>query len=502
MIERKYLFFLILIVLLSSALRIYRIDRMALWGDEACMVFLCQDAPAEIIEALASSDRPDVDVAPPLYFLMLHFWMKLFGSSIQAFRGLSVVFGVLTVWSVIKLGESLFDRKTGLTAGVLMAISPFQIWYSQEGRMYAMASFLAVCTMWSLAVAQKNPGKPVQWIPFAVSGIALIMTQYYGILLVGALGIHAILMISALAVRRRQAAVCFAGVILFWILAFLPWMPVLLRDYFHAGAPGGFPLMFHWLLTPVFITIKSLLFGTEMYIRDHWWIYPLPLIAVLFLLFTAVRRWSNSGIRMLVIASVLPFGIVYTLSLAGLRIYKSHPFIIFQPALITLVAFGFMQMHKRYRWIYGTVIGLAQIYLLATLVLGGNYVKPRVNDTVKWIQAKSGVNSAVAVVPAFIPNPLPIVGDLLAFRYHSSDRMNTKYLTGSTSEEIVESVKQHAKGSDVLFLVYQDNLEVKPFVQQVIQELNRSWSVQDTGIFPSRNRGFSMTVIKYDTRSL
>lgn len=502
MIERHYKIFLISIIVIAMVLRISRLDRMALWGDEACMVFLCGETPADIVKALASSDRPDVDVAPPLYFLLLHFWLKLFGSSIVAFRSFSVLFGVLIIYAVLRLGESLFDRKTALLAALFTALHPFQIWYSQEGRMYSLATFLGVCSLWGFARAFRNPEKWQAWIPLALAGIALIYTQYYGMILLGSMMLYAVFRIARHPGNRRIAAACLIGVLFAWLAAFGPWIPVLLRDYLHAGAPGGFPLMFDGLKTPVFLFAKYVLFGLENYVRDHLWLYPLPLFASLVACIAAFKRPREEPVHLLVTAFLLPFAIIYLLSLAGMRVYKSHPFIIFHPAFIVLIAHGCLRLRSIHRNIVIAVIGAAQVFVLGTLVLGGDYVKPRIDDVVKWIDSRAVDDSAVSVVPAFVPNPLPIVGDLLAFRYHSDDRFDTQYLTGSTPDDLLHSIDRHGIGRSSFFLVYQDNFQIEAVVEKVLQGLEGRWKILERAEFPSRNRGFSMVVIRYGSRSL
>ncbi|MBN1297924.1 glycosyltransferase family 39 protein, partial [bacterium] len=166
-----------LIVCVAGGLRMARLDRMALWGDEACMVYLCQETPENIVAALASADRPDVDVAPPLYFLVLHVWMKWFGTSVAAVRGLSALFSLLTVVCVMGLTRRLFTRNIALAAGILTTISPFQIWYAQECRMYAMATCLAAAAIWALAAAVTPPRPTTAWILFFVMGLTLLYTQ-------------------------------------------------------------------------------------------------------------------------------------------------------------------------------------------------------------------------------------------------------------------------------------------------------------------------------------
>ncbi|MBN1296627.1 hypothetical protein JXA80_07585, partial [bacterium] len=303
-----------------------------------------------------------------------------------------------------------------------------------------------------------------------------------------------------------------------WILGFIPWLPVLITDYRHAGAPGGFPLQFHWLQTPVFVYLKTILFGNQQYILDHAWLYPLPLLASLGIVGAVIRRIRQWEVSLLVMAATGPFLIVYSLSLLGMRVYKSHPFIIFHPAAVALLAFGLMTLSVRMRWITGSVLGCAQIGVLSTLIFSGDYIKPPVHHVADWIEQATGENgrARVAVVPAFIPNPMPIVGDLLAFRYHSADRFDTLYLTGKTANDVVRAIQRHREGvsadespasgsldsADELYVVCQINCAVEPYLEQIFQMLDSRWTRIEQKDFPSRIRGFGMRVVRYETGKL
>lgn len=493
---------LILICILAAVLRLYALDRMALWGDEACMVYLCAESPGDIVKALASEDRPDVDVAPPLYFLLLHAWMKLIGNSVTAFRGFSALFGVLTVLLTAQLGSILFDQKTGLLAAFLTAIHPFQIWYSQEGRMYSLAAFLATATLASIAYTLKKPERLIGWVMLALSGISLLYTQYYGALLLAAIVVFALFEFRK--TGRYHASVSnryrLGGVLAFWTLAFLPWLPVLFTDYRHAGASGGFPLNFHWFMTPAFLLTKFAVFGLENYIRNNFWLYPIPLLIVFLLIIKALKQWVLPEVRLLTLSILLPFGLVYILSLVGMRVYKSHPFIIFHSAFLVLVAYGFQRLSSCLRLIMGILLIAALCSVNMTLVLAGNYQKPRVHDVVDWILEQNG--ETVAVVPAFIPNPMPIVGDLLAFKYYNDDRLNVDYLVGDTAQDMVNAIVEHADGQDTVYVVFQQNVHVLPFVDEILKNLDGIWALKQRKEFVSLNRDFSMAVVKYETHRL
>jgi mannosyltransferase len=495
MSRTNWIIIVIGLLILAAVVRIASLDRMSLWGDEACMVFLCQTPVDDIVAALSSEDRPDVDVAPPLYFLVLHHWMKIFGPTVSAFRGLSALFGILTVLVAIWMGSLLFDRWTAVILGCLASLNPFQVWYSQEGRMYALAGFLATLTIALFVYSNSDIRKHGRCILFWITSVALMYTQYYGALLLGTLFLFMLFDLRNQPASDKNLHVirCLAtaGV---WIIAFIPWIPVFFRDYHHAGEPGGFPSFFHPVISPLFLFIKMTLFGNQAYILDHIWLYAVGGPVCFGLFAFGLKHIRDAGIRLSAACIMIPFLIVYLGSVAGLRIYKSHPFIIFQIPLLAVMAFGLRRLPGRWKSIGLVAVLAMNLFVLSTLTLAGSYVKPRMQDVVDWIAGNYSEGDQVAVLPAFLPNPMPIVGDLLAFKYHSNERFPTRYLCGDDIDEVYRQltpVQLRARG---LFLIYQDNPEIHDEIGTLINRLSGVYKVRLQSRFPSKIRDFTMGV--------
>ena len=141
---------LLLILLLAASLRFYRLDAQSLWADEGNSVRLAERSLSLITQGAAH------DIHPPLYYYLLHFWMRAFGRSEVAVRSLSALAGTALVWLTYLLGRQLFDQATGLAAAFLAALSPFQVYYSQEARMYILAALLGALSVYFF-------GKLVNW---------------------------------------------------------------------------------------------------------------------------------------------------------------------------------------------------------------------------------------------------------------------------------------------------------------------------------------------------
>ncbi|HQH70613.1 MAG TPA: glycosyltransferase family 39 protein, partial [bacterium] len=145
--------------------------------------------------------RTAADIQPPAYYYLLHAWMTLFGRSEVAVRLLSVVFGVLTVPLAYLLARRMLSPAVGVTTALLVAVSPFHIWYAQETRMYTLVTALGVASSWLLAKlvdAAGRTARPTDASPaglharqvgalaaaWAAVNIVAVYTHYYAFFLV------------------------------------------------------------------------------------------------------------------------------------------------------------------------------------------------------------------------------------------------------------------------------------------------------------------------------
>src|SRR4051812_25962658 len=84
---------LVSILLLAAALRIWGIDRQSLWFDEAATVHIIRQPLPRMFDLIKSDER-----TPPLHYVVLHVWIKLFGDSEFSLRLPSAIAGVAAVY--------------------------------------------------------------------------------------------------------------------------------------------------------------------------------------------------------------------------------------------------------------------------------------------------------------------------------------------------------------------------------------------------------------------
>jgi hypothetical protein len=201
-----------------------------LWLDEALTVNIAALPLSQLAEALRH------DGSPPLYYAVLHFWMQLFGDGTIAVRALSGLFSVACLPLAWRVGERVGGRTVATSFLVLMALSPFAVQYATETRMYSMAMLLVLVGGLAIANLLERPSLGLCVAVGLVTG-ALLLTHYYALYTVAAVGLvlawHAWRGEERAGARRALLSMV-AGSLLF-----LPWVPILLYQAAHTGAPWG-----------------------------------------------------------------------------------------------------------------------------------------------------------------------------------------------------------------------------------------------------------------------
>jgi 4-amino-4-deoxy-L-arabinose transferase-like glycosyltransferase len=130
----------------GTALRLYGLGAESLWIDEVITVVLIRrSGPLELLTAVPRQ-QPHL----PTYYVLLDLWRAVTGPSDAALRAFSAVCSVATLPFVYAIGARLFDRRAGLLALAVAALSRFQLAYGQEIRMYALLMLLTTASFYCL----------------------------------------------------------------------------------------------------------------------------------------------------------------------------------------------------------------------------------------------------------------------------------------------------------------------------------------------------------------
>ena len=213
-----------LAVLVGVVLRF--VSPTALWLDEAQSVAIARSDLAGLFQGLRQ------DGAPPLYYLLLHAWMSVFGTGAVAVRALSGLFSVLSLPLAWWLGRRLGGPRVATALVLLLASSPFAVRYGSETRMYSLVVLLVLLLGAAVDWAVRRPG-PGPVLAIAASGGALLWTHYWAAYLLAVVGLLAL---AGLRQHRAAAVRVLAGLVLAGVL-FLPWVSTLRWQSAHTGTP-------------------------------------------------------------------------------------------------------------------------------------------------------------------------------------------------------------------------------------------------------------------------
>ena len=161
----------------------------------------------------------------PLYQAMLSAWMGLTGRDLFTIRLLSLLTGLLAVAFTYRLLRATCGPAAALDAAVLSSFLAFFIFYTHQARMYALLALVSPWLIWSYWRLHDSAHKPavLLWLSLLISSVATMYTHYFGLLILGAIGLYHLLFATK---DRRwwqiSLALGCAG------LLYLPWTPFML----------------------------------------------------------------------------------------------------------------------------------------------------------------------------------------------------------------------------------------------------------------------------------
>lgn len=221
--------------ILNFILRFLRLTENPLSGDEPFSLYHAQMSPGMIISELTKGNNP------PLFELMLHYWISLKDVSIGWIRLFPLFFSALTAPFLFLLAK---DVKRGFFPFLVVLIytfSSYHLQYAQEVRVYSLFGCLAVISMWLFLKIWRDQESLSSWIAFTAVNILMIYAHYFGFIL---LLIQTILVISTVENRLKNLKK-YTVYVLIMLVLYAPLIPVLLRQFIFSGGKSK-----TWLASP------------------------------------------------------------------------------------------------------------------------------------------------------------------------------------------------------------------------------------------------------------
>lgn len=385
---------------LALALRLYHLGHPSLWVDEAVYLRHALNPLADLVPQMLQHGENH----PPLYFALLHAQLAL-GRLLQTDSSLSegwirlpsVIFGVAAVGLVYLLAnEMLRERRAALVAAGFMAISTYQVMYSQEARMYAMAVALGLastCFFWRAMRDDRG------WTAYTLATAACAYTYY----LTGFCWLAQL--IAALSSKRDRA---------FWrkwmlsqvaaALLFLPWVLVFrqmsLIDRSLMMVPGAEDVLF---------LVLSYAYGNNWALPSNGGhivglLLALPVLALALRGLAAIERpaaWLLAG------NVVVPAAVLFVLAHASSwHLFIINYLCIFQPYLIILAAAGLTRVPKGVAAFVGLVVVGVNLYSLSNLYFNPLFQTQDWRSVGVMLTQRTRADEVVIVQPSMFVLPL------------------------------------------------------------------------------------------------
>lgn len=428
-------FSLLAIVLLAYGWRVHDLTRQSLWRDEVDAIYF---ALRPLRETLAMFTAVAQNGA--LFFVSLRPWLRLAGSSEFALRYISVMAGVVSILLLWRVAQILLRPReesgawhsdvAALVAALLFAFNPYQLWYSQEGKMYTVTTALALLSSWLWLMGIWRRSVSQNWRNWLSYFVVTSLAMYTHLLMVLLIPLHFLWFWIAWPQSKRRWRGYF-GALAGLTLPYIPfawWHWAMLTSDRHMTSFNFTPLeqmletllLNHargfmppdkliWLSPIFFLGLAGLLMGiTELGGAQDAPLYQrLPL-------------WHLSSWRrflLLVSWLITPIVFIYLISLRQ-PVFVDRYIIWISPAAIMVLVLGLMVVWRNALFLSKPLTGLLLLYLLGFWLYAG------------WQQKKADIKydirSAVTYVMQHRASDELLILQIphmeYSYRYYSSDR--------------------------------------------------------------------------------
>lgn len=339
------------ILLVALILRLIAIDSRGLQYDDVFSIFLADRSLPEIVSGTAA------DTMPPLYYFLLHFWMRI-SREVWFIRLLTVLLSVGVTALVYGTVERWLGRAAAVWAALLTSVSPLQIYHAQDVRMYALLVLGQAAYLWFFTRIWfgERDGKTRGWDWGGLVLSGLVAMYSHNLAVFGLVAPNLFLLVR----RRWRLLIRLVAAQLLIGLGALPWLILLpgqmekIQRAFWTPRPG-----------PVEIIQAVILFTASL---------PLPpvllvIVAVLsfqVLLFVALEVWrgrKEDGIGFLVLALIVPPALLFITSYIMRPVFVTRGFLVSSLAYYGLAGYVIARA-----WPRGTGKIVAGAFALAVIL--------------------------------------------------------------------------------------------------------------------------------------
>lgn len=293
----------------------------SLWRDEAFSVLLAEPGNLTTIKTTA------LDFNPPLYYLLLHYWMAIFGKSEIAIRMLSFVFFLGFLYIFYKFAKAVFKGIWPQVALLLAAVNPMLLYYGFEARMYSLYTLTTTASMYYFYTKR--------WKAYLIATTLALYTHPYTVFVPLVQAVYLLL--------TKRLTKQMLKMIITPFIVYLPWILVILQQFKRSGQMWIYPVNMNLVLS----ALGNLFTGYEG-TPGFLWNLPktLSLIFIIIFVYLACKKGSFQKNLLFFLWVFLPLGLILTASVFK-PLYVNRYLITVSVALIFLLILGITSFSKK-----------------------------------------------------------------------------------------------------------------------------------------------------------
>lgn len=397
-----------IILFLGLILRLISLNQ-SLWLDEAINTLAVKNY--SLFDLVAQYARADFH--PPGWFIILWFWTLVFGYSEIAVRIPSVIFGSLTIWVTYLIGKKLVSRRVGLIAALLIAINPLHVYYSQEARMYAMATLaVAVNMLFFIKVIRQEK---VNQLLYVLSNLFVLTSDYIAYFIFPTQMLF--ILLYKRAVFKKWLLVLVSATLLgsWWLPIF--WNQLNVGSVASSNLPtwkfvaGSFDLKTLPLTFVKFIIGRISLADKALYAA-----ILLPVGSLFaFSLLKGIKTLDNFARRLILFWMIIPLSLATIISFA-VPVYNYFRVLYIIPAFVILVSAGILSLKSKLRYVFLTLVCLVEFFSTSIYLFNSKYQREDWRGLVNFLKSQDK-NSLVLFESSGILPP---------FDYYAKGEINAK----------------------------------------------------------------------------
>ena len=449
--------YLILLLAIAAALRLFMLGHQSLWLDEIASWEFASQHLHRVLQSEPTN--------PPIYYLILHFWMKLFGTTETGIRSLNIVPSVFCVWLAYRFSDRLFDRGVAYVSAAYMTFSTFQIYYAQEARCFALLTVLLLAATMCLWEALNSESARQGYLYYGAYTLLAALALYTHFITIFFLAAHGLYVLFRRTKHLWNVTASIAGA----LLLFSPWLITMLRVAGHGGQirrylplklpQAYFSFLYGYSLIPMDDQAVRHVVQT---LAGNWWILAMAILSLSLLLAfwrLAWKRWPEPMLFVFVMGTVpvlMAFLVSFKIMLFSDRyLIAASPFIYMSVAAAIAEFWCASQTAPtRQLAVYRGWAACGLFCVLLVLSLRNYYFNPRFSKE-QWRQADAYIDASVHVgeKAIIIFDPDYLVG---CYRYYSTRDLESWRVTPQIEAKLATSdelLREHTQGYQQIFLV-------------------------------------------------